>query len=446
MAVNKYTPEDEEIEFFRETLATEPEYEKRYRKGTSIALSPVKGLLKESRRARDEFEQLSEQVPFFGDTFKDLNIELDLAYPNRQKSIDELIPTSQGVAESAGERIGKLFPWIASGPAGALGGLLRSALGGISGELGKRFFGEKGELLGEIIGSSGPDIAQRIPLTARNQDVGEYARNILGVEEGPLATILENENPVRRAIGSIANRGGRVTNAFQRGREELNRAWNTLTGRVDAQHALNSQQSQDLITDLANRMQNLPAGMRNAIQEDFNDLLNSQMRGTDVINFWQDINWNNARENLPALGTLKAPLDTALEQISPNLSRDFTLTNTLHSNFARNSQRMSPRMADTLIKAGEIGTFVHGLITGNYPEMAAVLGTVAARELAAEMIINPRFQNMTARLLTGLQRGSPVTVKRGLDQLINELSKSNSEAAKAMSKIDINSILDSYKE
>lgn len=446
MAVSKYQPEEGEIEFFRETLSEEPEYEKRYRKGTSIALSPIKGLLKEVDKLRKELENISEKAPFIGDIFKDLNIEMDLSYPDRNRSIDEIIPTSQGILESSGERVGRIFPWIASGPAGVVGGAIRSAIGGIGGELGKRFLGEKGEFLGEALGSSLPDLAQRIPLSMANQQTGSYARDVLGVEEGPLATMLENENPIRRAIGSIANRGSRVTNAFQRGRTELNRAWDTLSGRIDAQHALTPEQSNQMINELSVRMQNLPAGMRDFIQEDFNELLNSEMRGIDVINFWQDINWNNARENLPALGILKAPLDTALEQISPNLSRDFTLTNTLHSNFSRNSQRMSPRMADTLIKAGEIGTFVHGLITGNYPEMAAVLGTVAARELAAEMIINPRFQNMTARLLTGLQRGSRVTAKRGLDQLINELAKTNSEAAKEMSKIDIDSILDSYKE
>jgi hypothetical protein len=136
----------------------------------------------------------------------------------------------------------------------------------------------------------------------------------------------------------------------------------------------------------------------------------------------------------------------ALNSISPDLKKDFQLTNQLHGNFHRLAERMGPNIAESLIKAGENGIVLTAITTGNLPLLKKIIAPLGARQLATEMTTNPRFMNLSSRILQSIIHGAPVEAKKAYDQLVIEVGKVNGEAAKKMSNFDFNKFIENLPE
>jgi len=370
----------------------------------------------------------------------------------REQLMNEYLPLGNQFGPKAVERGTTAVTTSAAFPGGgALQNLVRAGAGGAAAEGVKEMGGpEWAQTITELGVNLAPNMGRRIPshgLTQASRAEGQLAEEArrLGLTEEELALTLNQRGPIKDFLTEISAKGGRTVDRFDRTRQALGRVWDNLRGSPEAQTTLTGQQSSQLINGLSNRLSHLPAEQRGRILQDYNDLLGSQMRGEDVIDFWQKLNYYIA-DGERGLGTLKEELQTALTQISPELGRDFRTTNQLYGNFHRLAERMGPDVAESLIRAGENGIIVSAISTGNYPLLKKVLGPLAARQLATEMTTNPRMMNLSSRFLNSVERRLPMAAKKIYDQMLIEVGKNNAEAAAKMSNLDFESFFESLDQ
>ena len=373
---------------------------------------------------------------------------------DRQGLYNEYLPKNKGYGEGAVERAGKVFPMLATGGGGIVGIATKSALSGAAGQGAEQIgLGPTGQAIAEMAPLLAPDLKSKIPTkfdwknlipkkSVEQENIAEFARRN-GMTEKELALGLSEREP--RLVEELASKGGKTVKAFDNTKQALGRIWNTLTNSEAAQKPMRGAESSHFINGLMKRMDKLPNASRDMIQKDMQDLIKSDMKGSDIINFWQDVNYH-IQKGEKNLGILKEDLSKALHHISPELANDFKMTNQLYGNYASLANRMGPDIAEKLIKAGEAGIFVSGITTGNYPLIKSVLGAVGARKLAAEMVINPRLQNMSTRFMHSLKENNPAIAKKWFDQMIIEVGKKNAEAAAAMSAFDIDDFFSNQNE
>jgi len=379
----------------------------------------------------------------------------------RQGLYEKYLPTNKDFSTDTTQRAAEIFPFTASGGMGlgqaalsagtsALAGQTGKALGaGELGQAGLELVGmaapSLGRLAGETTGFLRPNISQKIPSrilpteAAKNEKVlADFARRA-GMSEDELLLTIKEGGFGQNWLASFSSKGVRTANAVDATRDALGRVWGTLRTRPQAQTPMTGQQANKFINRLSTDMQNLPREMTARIQNDYNDLLGSNMTGADIMNFWQDLNYY-IRSGEARLGTLKEPITEALNAISPELGAEFRLTNKLHGNFAKLSEKLGTDLLDRAMSLGEQGMVVTGIVTGNFPMLEKVLGVTAARAMAREMIVNPRLKNLSARFMSGVNRNSPAIAKKVYDQMIMEVGKTNAEAAIQMSGLDVDKL------
>lgn len=444
MAVNNDQEMDEKIAYMKMAVEMPQEEEVPWYKSYPSAIG--RGAIEATRkvgelmsgRERDPTVR-KQQQEFFEDVYQ------------------KYLPTGNTFGPNAVQRgteaalISQAFPAIGPNPmsGGPVAG--RAFLGGLSGETVKELGGPPWmQTAAELVTNLIPDFRKQIPNRMPTQGAQQekaliQAAERFGMKPEEYALTLNQRGPVKDFVKEVASKGGRQVDRFERTRQSLGRVWNNLRSTPEANKALTGVQSSQLINRLSNRLSNLPAEQRNRIQQDFNDLLGTQMRGTDIIDFWQKLNYYIPRGER-ALGRLKGDLRNALNQISPELGRDFALTNQLYGNFLDQAQRMGPNIAESLIRQGETGLVLTAVTTGNYPLLKKVLGPIAGRQVATELSTNPRFMNLSSKFINAVERKLPEAAQKTLDTLIVELGRKNAEAAMKLSEFDIDELFKALEE
>lgn len=452
MTSNRNAPNDEDLEYFDfVSQQEEPEQGQEVSRIRSLFSAPLKGLLGELSKGAEQIQGLVESLPFVGEKVEAGAIAAEASgfkpfAGEKQKQIEEALPTQDKAPERTLERGGRIAPYFAlgGGAGGALSALSRITLGAIGGQTAEELgFGPLVQAFAEGISASGPDLAKAIKLKGFGGELADYAKKV-GMSEEEAALALRETGPMQHFLSKFSAKGGRATRAFDKTYKALGRVWDTMKARPDAQNQLSGVESSQLINKLSKKLEKMPAEVRGKIQQDYNDLLSTNMTGENIIDFWQKSNYYINKGD-SVLGVLKEPLQEALNQISPELGKDFILTNKLSSNYYKVAATMKPGVAEELIQFGEAATFLGGVVTGNLPVMAGVVGTEAGRQLALEMIKNPRLQNFSVRLINGLNRGRGAIVKQVLDLMINEVSKTNAEAAQKLSEIDVEDMMKAFE-
>lgn len=347
-----------------------------------------------------------------------------------------------GHVEKGIQRAGKLLLPVALGGGTVLQTLMGAAAGGVGGQVAEEAgFGPLGQTVGEIVGSMGPGVAEWAmkprfnPVGAEQEALTEFGR-AAGLTEQDIALSSGQRGVARDVAEKLSAKGGETVRAFERTRENLGRVWRSLRDRPDAKLAMKEVDSSKMINNMSNKLSKMSSEARNKLQTDFNDFLGTQMTGEDVIDLWQKINYHVSKGER-VLGTLKPDLLEGIATLSPELAADFSITNQLYGNFAKQAERMGPDIADKLVTVGEAGIVLNGILTGNVGALQKVLGAVVGRNLARNMVIDPKMQNIGSRLISSINKGSTQGVIKTYNQLVNEVAKNNAEAARILSQFDI---------
>jgi hypothetical protein len=296
--------------------------------------------------------------------------------------------------------------------------------------------------IGETTGLFKPSTAQQIPskiigteASSKENQLKEFARN-MGMSEEELTLAIKEGGLGQNWLANVSSKGSRVAGAIDATRDSIGRVYGTLQSSPAAQTPLSGKQASKFINEISTKISDLPHESAIRIQQDYNKLLGSSMSGNDLMKFYKNLNYYIGKGER-GLGTLKGPIEDGITSISPELGKDFKLTNKLYRNFANLSEKLGPDVLDRAMSLGEQGMAFTGIITGNYPLIEKVVGITAARALAREMIVNPRMKNLTARFVNGVQRNSPAIARKVYDQMLVEVGKTNAEAAMKMSGLDV---------
>ena len=182
------------------------------------------------------------------------------------------------------------------------------------------------------------------------------------------------------------------------------------------------------------RLKNMPANVRNLIKEDFQDLISRPITGESLMNFYADVN-HNLGNNTKQLSLLKEPIKNALKKISPELEKDFSLINDLYGKYYKISSKLKPNLTTDIIGASEAVGTLFALTTGNFPYLVKIGGEKAGRAIAQQMLINPRFQQLSHKMITALNENKFTVIRSTIDQFKREVEKISPEFANELEKI-----------
>jgi len=352
-----------------------------------------------------------------------------------QKGIKDLTGIGEGKTE-AGRIAGRGAEFVGEGAAtgGGLKALVGLGLSGVAGQ-GIRESGgpEWAATTTEIGGSLLPSVISKklVPTGKGARDVVDAGRKI-GLTEAQITPLIQSEKKVAN-LSKVARKGSKTKELFGQIKEKLGDSYTSIKGRPDAKIKLPNAEQINIRKEFGNIRNELsktlaPSPEREAalhfIEKSLETLRNTQVSPEYLVNFWQDINktvkWNSIQGGKKALAQLKDPISKALQKASPQLAKDFEMTNELYSKYAQISKKLKPDLIDSIINKGELLTAPAAglaLAFGN-PSALIGLGTEASiRLLGREMLINPYFQNVAKKLVTNFNSSSMKGVTESVKQV-----------------------------
>lgn len=406
----------------------------------SLISAVPKGFIKELR------EQL-EKAPFLGKQLKKMQEENpSLVRSNEDVAllIEKYLPTRDSFAEKALERGGRIAPYAFLGGGNLAGQAVRSALAGFLGEGAK----ESGlppwaQALAELPAFGFPSLAKKINPSKSQKALVEGSRK-LGLSEEEITPLIQSERK-QKFLGKAAPRRGRTQNILKRTQKALGNVYEGLEKSPAAVNALPTDASEKIIGSITDQLENFPSGVRKVIQEDFHDLLKKPITGQSLINFYRDIN-HYLGKGEQQLGILKEPIFKALESISPELASDFRLTNKLFTKYYPISNKLKPSLVSDLFGAGEAIRLLTGLSLGNFPILTEIIGEHSARILARELLLNPRLQNISKKIVSALNENKIPFANQLAKQYAKEFEELDPEISEKLKGIDFKDLKEKGKQ
>lgn len=332
-----------------------------------------------------------------------------------------------GEAETVGGRIaGRGAEAVGAGA--ALGGGVKILLALLGGGLA----GQTAEELGAppLVGSAvelatallpGAISKKLLPGKKAAKELLKRGREI-GLTERELTPLLKEEKGLS-FFGKLARKGRKVQQRLETTREKLGDAYESIKKEAAKYAPLNFEQADNLLEKFGKVNQELRTTIKAAPDketaikfiEEAIDVINAKgATPEELINFYQDINasvnWNAIQGGKKKLADLKTPIMEALHKASPQVAKDFDLTNTLYSKFKGVQKALKSGMMDKWLDKGELGMAAFGLATGNFSMLKTVAGEAAGRTLATEMLTNPYFQNLSRKLVQSMNKNKKKTV------------------------------------
>lgn len=360
---------------------------------------------------------------------------------NTQKILDQLLPSEEGFGERVLEKGGELFPVVSTGgSAGALGSLGRTAAAAVVPEVAKEFGAGEGLQSALEIGSLiAPDLRNMIKAGKSTKELVDFARS-KGMKDKEIAPLIQSQRK-QATLGKLALKRGGGEKILSESKKAIGDVYQDLYSHPQAKTALNPSESNRVMEIIQKRMKKMPSKVRNTISADLSDLSSSPKTAEDFINFYSDIN-ANLSGSTKQLSTLKEPIIEAISSIDKGLASDFQMTNKLYKNWSEISKTLKPTLSSDLFEGSMPIRFVIGLTTGYTPIIGEVLGEVAGKKLARDLLLKPRFQNLGKKMVTALNENKLPAAKKIWDSMTKEVNEIDEQAAKQMRDLDILTLLE----
>lgn len=266
------------------------------------------------------------------------------------------------------------------------------------------------------------------------------------VPEEQSAIALSKPGSAKKWISKIASKKGKAEAILEATGEGIGGVYESLKEQPAADMVLSSMERSSMETKINETMETFPKAIRKSIEGDVQEFFDSARTGSDMINLWQDI--NQAFEgNKKQLQRLKEPLLEGLKTIDKEFAQDFQSANQAYSNFQEVKDIMKP---------GDWGFFsnlkgpaaVLGYILKGTPMLALKIGIPAymLSKLAREMIINPKLKNISKKLSYSISKRSLGATQIAINELADEISKTDEELGEIIRSIDPKDILPSDKK
>lgn len=362
------------------------------------------------------------------------------------ETLEELLPTDEGFVQRGLRRGLREAPSVMGFPGSTINTLPRAISAGFIGEGAKELgLPEWAQTAAELTAYIGPDITKKLIESGKNAEIIKKARE-LGLSDEAITPLIQS-NFKQKWLSKLIPKRGSTEKALSQSKAELSEAYNTIQNSENAALELANPDKDKLMKSLFEKFQDMPDKVRKSIRNDLADLINNPITGKSLINFFKDVN-SNLGPKTKQLSLLKDPIKDALYTISPELGQDFDLINKLHSKFYPIARKLKPNIADDIVKAAESIGLLGSIFTANYPTMIGVLGELGTRKLAQQLIINPRLQQFSSKMVEALNQhkyGMAVKVGKLIKEEIKKFDPKISSKIEDLSKEDYERIFNPLK-
>lgn len=362
--------------------------------------------------------------------------------------LDEFLPTEEGFGQTALRRGLREAPSVMSLPGGAnLQAGIRTLIGSGAAEGIKELGGPEWlETAAEITAQLGPSVTKNLLSKGKNKEIIDAGRK-LGLNDEQITPLIQSEFK-QKWLSKLSPKKGSTQKALSSTRESLGNAYSALQNSPAAKSELPTSVQKTLFDKLTTSLKDMPSEVRNKLTEDAKDLVSGPITGESLINFYKDVN-HYLGPKTKQLSQLKGPIREALHSISPELGKDFEMLNKLYTKYYPIAEKLKPDLVSSMISAGEALGVLGSITTGYYPSLLAILGEKSARKLAQQMLINPRLQQITEKIVETSQKNKWGIAKKLTTSLSNQLKDGNptvSEMLKDLSEEDIEKLFTQEKK
>lgn len=325
--------------------------------------------------------------------------------------LNELLPTEDTFGQRALRRGLKEIPTaIASPIGGALQGTVRGALAGTGGETAKELGApEWAQTLTELGAYLGPDVTKKLLEKGKYKEIIESGRKF-GMTDRQITPLIQSDFK-QKWLSKVASKKGSAEKSISKTKGALDSFRDSLNNSPDASKVLNPEATNELILGLSDTTKEFPTKVKDLIKDDIADLLKGPIDGKSLFNLWNDVNyyWSKGEKQV---GLLKGPLKKAISSISPEIGQDFEKVNKLYTKFYPIAKAMKPGLVDSFIKAGESFGLLGAIAFFNYPAILSFGGKIAASKITEKMLTNPRFQQLSHKMINAIQSNAyPIAEK-----------------------------------
>jgi len=347
--------------------------------------------------------------------------------------LNQLIPTQEKFNQSALRRGLKQAPSALAFPGSSLATLPRAIAAGFLGEGAKELGApEWAQTAAELTAYIGPDIMKKLLEKGSNKEIIAAGKE-LGMSDEAITPLIQSDFK-QKWLSKLTPRRGMTESALKKSKSELGKTHQAIRQSPEAKNVLNSETSEKMIKDINEKLFEMPSGVRDKISTDFKDLLSKEISGDTLMNFWADIN-HEMGTNSKQLSLLKEPIREALTKTSPKMAKDFEIINQLHSKYFKIAKKLEPNLMTDIIGASEAIGLLVSATTGYYPTLIKFAGEKGARAIAQQLLINPRFQQLSSKMVDALNQNKFTIAKKLSDEISRVIRKTSPEMSDELDKI-----------
>lgn len=248
---------------------------------------------------------------------------------------------------------------------------------------------------------------KKIPIKKGEKQFVDFLRK-KGLTENEITPLLKSPEQVNR-WSTYAHKGKKSRELMESIYSKTGNIYDTIIQEGKNLSPLSEAGRIKILNDFSKIADEIPHKYRQLIERDMKDFVSKGRAGAeDLINLDKDINAVLGMEGKgghEAIGRFKGPIKEALNSISPELAQDYSLAKELYkTRFKVKGALINPKDFDRFMDMGEMYGLGVGLANRDMGMMAKVIGTAGARQIAREMLINPRLQNISGRIGEALKK------------------------------------------
>ena len=285
--------------------------------------------------------------------------------------------------------------------------------------------------------SVGPAIQKQLAKKFTQGEIIAEGRR-LNFTDAEIAPLLNSERRAR-FISKFAHKGPRSERILNQTYDKLSNSYEALKGSEVAAKPFSKALQTKTTANLKQTLDELPTIVKEGVSKDVQDFLKSpNMTGKNTIAFRQKVQKviSSDAEKYKSLSPIKKVLDEAIMESSPQLAKEYHGLNRLYEQYAGISKALKPGIVDKFVSKGEAVAGLGALLTFNYPFLGAVIGENAARRLATELLVNPRFQQLSTKMVSALNQNKLAAAAKIAESMSKEIRPYSEELADDLEEID----------
>lgn len=294
-----------------------------------------------------------------------------------------------------------------------------------------------------------PDITKELQKTGKTAEFFDYAKRA-GMTDAEIAPILKNMEDysfLEKISTKFASKSERLKNRLGNTWDALSRTYDTFLENPNMQKTILGDSLQNFRKSAANVYKSLPTHLQAEVEPLMKKyLVGGPLTGDRLTRFYKDLNYLLG-ENAPRqIGRLKQPIMEAMESVNPGMAREFGHITDMYSTMADVSKKLHPGLFDKMFSSGKAGAAVYALGTGNRSMLLKVLGGLGAGQIADELLTNPKFKQITTKMMQAANQGKYGMANNMLKNLTDMMVDKDLEAAIELKNFDFYNLEDQEEQ